>query len=325
MLYKTIEPEDLHLEDFDTDLSFYTKMPDKNVEAEDKAEEDTPQEATAEVSEETTDEAKKADTRKKTFMGEAGKGLIILEPYDAGYIVLYMYVQKDMRRQGISKDLLESALAYCEENKYMFIVKIIFTNDYSKFLVRFAQEHNLKEGPSMHLHLMDRRQTDMDAVWKKLEKKLAPLQQHYARAGYTVSLFNETPEIVRKNLDAAFHVWNESREVPMDMYPFIKDMYQPLSFICYKGEDPIAYMVTERYGDSLVIKEQLVLKSHWGGPGFLLTLYPFIDKLVAAKDIIRVTYMNLSTNKKAVESTQRYYSAFVYETIEQTLYIKNFA
>ena len=69
----------------------------------------------------------------------------------------------------------------------------------------------------------------------------------------------------------------QGEQLPGDLPPFPEELYEPLSFVSFRGEEPMAYLTTQKVGDGLVLTGH-VCYQRWQATGIAyLTLHRFIE------------------------------------------------
>ena len=170
--------------------------------------------------------------------------------------VSYLFVQPAYRGQGYARRLLEEAYALAERERWAFYFRIRYDNPFADFLQRFAEAHGMEPCVPARLLLINRERTQ-----QALREE--PGAHHFARMkaqvdrwearGVRTESFVRLPKSVRERLRLDWEMDEQCEQLPDDLPPFPTALYEPLSFVSFRGEEPMAYLTTRKVGDSLVL------------------------------------------------------------------------
>lgn len=220
-----------------------------------------------------------------------------------GWMVRHVYVLPHRRGLGISRALLDAASAYCREQKQDFFVYLTYTDDYTReFLHRYVHERKMTPCVPTRLFVFENREFFETPEWQRNMRRMQFLTQRWESKGAITTTFDQCPEAVLENLKQLYQETDvENFQVSGDIYPFIPDRYDPLSFITYKDDEPMAFVFSKRYGSSLLFSGNLALKKYRNNGVFILPLYYFIKGGYADMTLQRMTCKIVGYNTEAVQ------------------------
>ena len=258
------------------------------------------------------------------IFGTNEKGLIILAPQYNGFAVQYLFVKADFRRQGVAKDLIDTALAYCIRYHKVLEFRILFTNPIAEGLERHALRRNMIVSSLQRIYIFYRKNFDTaigrDWVYGRMKKVV----DRFQKKGYCLDTFGNAPEEILQKLKHYCDTKNTPGwETPGDMNPF-HIAYDPcLSFICWKDGEPVSYICNKRYGDSVVSKEIFCFRRYFSLGVAILPLYAFTDGIMKDVTIQRGSLMIMDNNTRSALMMARDYATFSPSVTIQKTYAGN--
>ena len=240
-------------------------------------------------------------------------------------LVSHLFVQPAYRGQGYARRLLEEAYALAERERLSFYFRIRYDNPFADFLQRFAEAHGMKPCVPARLLLINRERTQ-----QALREE--PGAHHFARMkaqvdrweakGVRTESYEMLSRFVRERLRLDWEMNEQGEQLPGDLPPFPEELYEPLSFVSFRGEEPMAYLTTRKVGDSLVLTGH-VCYQRWQATGIAyLTLHRFIEEFVRHTEIRQVSCLLVGYNAKAWLHAEHYWLLTNPEVIEQRSYGK---
>lgn len=182
-----------------------------------------------------------------------GENSVVYGYHDEGYLfiaqrkngewaVRHIYVLPHRRGQGISRALLDAARSRCLESKCTFYLYLTYNDDYtSQFLHRYVQEHQLSPCVPTRLYIFENRDFFQSPEWQKAILRMKRFTERWEAKGAITTTFDKCPEAVIENLKKLYKEKDEQKfQVSGDIYPFVSDRYDPLSFITYIGDEPMS-------------------------------------------------------------------------------------
>ena len=140
-------------------------------------------------------------------------------------------------------------------------------------------------------------------------RRMQLLTDRWEAKGAVTTTFDRCPEAVLENLKALYYETDEEKyQVAGDIWPFIPDRYDPLSFITYKDNEPMAFVFSQRFGDSILFSGNLVLKKFQNNGSFALPLHRFIQAIVEDTSVRRMTCKIVGYNHEAVRLVENLWS-----------------
>ena len=240
-------------------------------------------------------------------------------------LVSHLFVQPAYRGQGYARRLLEEAYALAERERLSFYFRIRYDNPFADFLQRFAEAHGMEPCVPARLLLINRERTQ-----QALREE--PGAHHFARMkaqvdrwearGVRTESYEMLSRSVRERLRLDWEMNEQGEQLPGDLPPFPEELYEPLSFVSFRGEEPMAYLTTRKVGDSLVLTGH-VCYQRWQATGIAyLTLHRFIEEFVRHTEIRQVSCLLVGYNAKAWLHAEHYWLLTNPEVIEQRSYGK---
>lgn len=261
---------------------------------------------------------------KGKILGDNTKGYIFLDYYQTGYSVFFIYVFPQWRNKGVAHSLLDSAYDYCKHIHKLFALKAIGEDLGATILCQFAAEKKMTKGSHMKIYICDRSKP-LEKIFSQWYDKIKPFQERFFSHGVILSKFKETPKKVIDTLRSYFTVWDESRLVPFDFhFDNYFNVEYDYSFVCYKDDEPLSYIICTRYGDSLIMQEMGTVRSHWLNGTILLCVIPAIQQAIADRSLNKVSFMHLSTNVPMNRLYKKWLSPFHSRFTEQQIFYVNY-
>ena len=212
-----------------------------------------------------------------------------------------------------------------ERERLSFYFRIRYDNPFADFLQRFAEAHGMKPCVPARLLLINRERTQQalreESGAHHFARMKAQVDRWEARGVRTES-FEMLSRFVRERLRLDWEMNEQGEQLPGDLPPFPEELYEPLSFVSFRGEEPMAYLTTRKVGDSLVLTGH-VCYQRWQATGIAyLTLHRFIEEFVRHTEIRQVSCLLVGYNAKAWLHAKHYWLLTNPEVIEQRSYGK---
>lgn len=243
--------------------------------------------------------------------GHPDEGFLFIANRDKkGWAVRHIYVLPHRRGEGISRALLDAARNLCLEEKREFFLYLTYNDDYTRqFLHRYVQEHQLQPCVPTRLFIFENREFYHSPEWIKATRRMQLLTERWEAKGAITTTFDKCPEVVLENLKNLYKEEDEKKyQVSGDIWPFISDRYDPLSFITYMGDEPMTFVFTQRFGDSILFSGNLALKKYHHNGCFILPIYRLIKGVEEDLSINRLTCKIVGYNHEAVQLAENIWS-----------------
>lgn len=258
------------------------------------------------------------------IFGTNEKGLIILVPQYQAYTAYYIFVKEEFRHQGVAKDLIASAFAYCKRYRKIFKIKIVFNNAEAEWLERISIEMKLLPISFQRIYILYRENFDSDAGKEWVYKRMKLVVERFKSKGYFVDFFGNAPSEILNKLQHYFETKNTPGwEAPFDMNPFQINYDPDFSFICWKDNEPVSYICNERFGDSLVTREMFCFRKYFSLGVSFLPLYNFADAMLQDSSVKRCSFLIFDQNTRAKLMMDRDYAKFLPTVTVQKIYAGN--
>lgn len=266
-----------------------------------------------------------AESRLRKIFGTNEKGILILVPGLNCYTIQYLFVREEFRHQGVARDLLDSAFLYCKRYHATFMIRVLFNDTFAAALERYAICRGMQPATSQRLFILYRDRFYNEKVFFWIDHRLLPVATRFLDKGYVVTPFNEAPGEVLAKMKRYFNEKNvPTWETPSDMNPFRHRMDPDLSFLCWKDDDPVAYLCVERFGDSVVVNEHFCFRKYFRSGVSIVPLARFAEEVRRDSSIRRISFIILDGNLQALRMLNRQYGNFdPKETLQKVFFIKN--
>lgn len=254
--------------------------------------------------------------------GHPEDGYLFIAPRANGWAVRHIYVLPHRRGQGISKALLDAAAVHCRENQKDFLIYLTYNDDYTHgFLHRYVHQEGMTACVPTRLFIFEDRSFVQSPEWQKTLRRMQFLTDRWEGKGAVTTTFDQCPEAVLENLKALYQETDEANyQVSGDIWPFIDDRYDPLSFITYRNNEPLAFVFSQRFGDSILFSGNLVLKKYLNTGSFALPLYRFIQGIVQDTSVERMTCKIVGYNHEAVRLAENLWSQMHPRTVKMQVF-----
>ena len=259
------------------------------------------------------------------IFGDSTVGFIIIIPYYFGYLSYFLFVREEYRHRNLSTFLLDSARKYCIRYNKIFSLKIIFDNTFAKSLERYAMNCGMTNCSTQKLYILNTVDVRNKRGNEWISSRMMGVVDRFLNKGYEITSFSKAPEHILLKLK---QYSNEKivlgYEMPNDMNPFAFHYDDNLSFICWRDNEPVSYICVERYGDSVVVKENFCFKRFISSGVAIVPLAYFAYALWRDTSIGRVSFMILDSNEAANRMVQREYSKFPLNETIQKIYCTSY-
>ena len=241
--------------------------------------------------------------------GHPEDGYLFIASTPQQWCVRHIYIFPHRRGEGLSRTLLDSADQYCREQRMEFLIYLTYNDDYTReFLDRYVREKEMTPCVPTRLYIINFEDLNVfqNAGWQKMLKRMQTLTRMWEAEGAVTTTFDQCPEEVLHNLKALYYETDvEKFQVSSDIYPFIADRYDPLSFITYKDTEPMAFAFCQRFGDSILFAGNLVLKKYSDTGCFALPMYRLIQGIEEDRSIRKMTFRVIGSNHPAMLLAER--------------------
>lgn len=248
---------------------------------------------------------------KSIVFGHPDDGYLFIAPrQQGGWAVRHIYIHPHRRGCGLSRALLDAVRNRCREEKRSIFLYLTYNDDYTRnFLHRYVQEHRMSPCVPTYLFLFEDRDFLQSPQWQKTTRRMQLLTDRWEAKGAVTTTFDKCPEAVLENLKNLFQETDSEKcQVSADIYPFIPDRHDPLSFITYTDDEPMTFLFTRRFGDSILFSGNLALKKYHNNGCFILPIYRLIKALEADLSIKRMTCKIVGYNHEAMQLAQNLWS-----------------
>lgn len=236
--------------------------------------------------------------------GHPEDGYLFIASTPERWSVRHIYILPHRRGQGLSRALLEEAGQNCQEQQVEFQIYLTYNDDYNrKFLDRYVREKKMKPCVPTRLYIISFEDLSIfqNPGWQRMLKRMQILTDMWEAEGAVTTTFDQCPEAVLENLNSLYYETDEEKcQVSNDIYPFISNRYDPLSFITYKDTEPMAFTFCQRFGDSILFDGHLALKKYCNNGCFALSMFRFIQEVVQDRSIRKMTFRVIGSNHNAV-------------------------
>lgn len=214
-----------------------------------------------------------------------------------------IYILPHRRGEGLSRALLDEAIRHCQEQQMDFLIYLTYNDDYTReFLDRYVREQGMTPCVPTRLFIFDDRTVFQRAEWQKMMGRMKLMVERWEQKGAETTTFDRCPEAVLENLKALYYEQDEEKyQVAGDIWPFIPDRYDAQSYITYKDNEPMAFVFSQRFGNSILFSGNLALKKYQNNGCFVLPLYRFIKGMEDDTSIERMTCKIVGYNHEAVQ------------------------
>lgn len=236
------------------------------------------------------------------LLGCQGVGVLFMsEIHGCEWDITYLYVAPQWRRQGWSRRLLDAALAYSKEQGRTCWLTVYFNSDYANgFLRRYAKEKGMKTGIRCIISQVAL-QPLREFVCAELQQMLVRMrvwQQAWERRGAVTCTYDRMPPAVRQRLQEEWEEMDmEKRQLSMDIPPLPEELDEALSVVTYLGDEPLAYLTTQRRGDAAVLTGHVCLLRYRKTGVTYLPMLRFFDLVLQDTSLSQVTYKILERNR----------------------------
>lgn len=242
--------------------------------------------------------------------GHPEDGYLFIAPKEKRWAVRHIYVLPHRRNQGLSRALLDAAALYCKDQRMDFMIYLTYNNDYThRFLDRYVHERGMTPCVPTRLFIFEDHSFFQSPEWQKTMQRMQLMTERWEAKGAVTAHFDECPDEVLENLKALYYETDEENyQVASDIWPFIPDRYEPLSFITYKENEPMTFVFSQRFGNSILFSGNLALKKYQHNGCFILPLYRFIQSIAEDTSIERMTCKIVGSNHEAVQLAENLWS-----------------
>lgn len=256
---------------------------------------------------------------------EDGYLFIALRP-NGGWAVRHIYILPHRRGKGLSRILLDAAAAHCREQQKDFLIYLTYNDEYTEhFLDRYVHENGMSPCVPTRLFIFDDRSFYQTPEWQKTMRRMQLLTQRWEASGAVTTTFDKCPEAVLENLKALYMEDEEDQfQVSGDIWPFIPDRYDPLSFITYKGDEPMAFLFSQRFGSSILFSGNMALRKFHNNGCFILPIYRFVQEIVSDLSINRMTFKIVGYNHEAVQLAENLWAQANPRIVKMQVFIHHF-
>ena len=239
---------------------------------------------------------------KGLMLGAHGIGVAFLgEVHGCEWDITYLYVSPEHRGQGWSRRLLDAALAYSREQGRTCWMTVFFHSDYAEgFLRRYAEEKKMRTGIRCFISQVPL-QPLREPLCGELQQMLARMEvcrTLWERRGAVTCTYDRMPPAVRQRLQEEWEEMDmEKRQVSLDIPPFPSDCDETLSVVTYLGDEPLAYLTTQRRGDAVVLTGHVCLLRYRKTGVAYLPMLRFFDLVLQDTSLRQVTYKIVEQNR----------------------------
>ena len=242
--------------------------------------------------------------------GHPEDGYLFIASQKDKWSVRHLHILEHRRGLGLSRALLDAASLHCREHGMNFMIYLTYNDDYTRtFLDRYVHEQGMVACLPTRLFIFENRDFVQTPEWQRTMRRMQLLTDRWEAKGAVTTTFDRCPEAVLENLKALYYETDEEKyQVAGDIWPFIPDRYDPLSFITYKDNEPMAFVFSQRFGDSILFSGNLVLKKFQNNGSFALPLHRFIQAIVEDTSVRRMTCKIVGYNHEAVRLVENLWS-----------------